>query len=182
MAPLLPYPEPTDPDAVALMAAFLAPDSLSGRALQGPGLVFDDIRAFNRRDVHAAEIPSNNGITTARGLSRLYAGLVGEVDGVRVLGSETVDRARTVASSGTDAILMLDTAYGLGFQLPSSLFPAVGAGGFGHVGAGGSLGYADAERGIGFGYVMNAMQQHMGGDPRQAALVDAVRRSVEREA
>ncbi len=36
------------------------------------------------------ELPSSNGITSARGVARLYAATVGEVDGHRVLAAETV--------------------------------------------------------------------------------------------
>ena len=46
---------------------------------------------------------------------------------------------------------------------------------FGHAGAGGSLGYADPESGVGYGYVMNQMHSGIAGDPRAIALNDAVR-------
>jgi len=46
---------------------------------------------------------------------------------------------------------------------------------FGHPGAGGSLGFADPETEIGFGYVMNQMQMGLAADPRQGALIAAVR-------
>lgn len=48
---------------------------------------------------------------------------------------------------------------------------------FGHTGRGGSLGFADPEHGIAFGYVMNHI---IGGadDVRAASLVDAVRKSL----
>ena len=45
---------------------------------------------------------------------------------------------------------------------------------FGHPGAGGSLGYADPEAKIGFGYTMNKMQASLLIDPRATALIDAV--------
>jgi CubicO group peptidase (beta-lactamase class C family) len=180
VAPLIPFEEPADPDVLALTRAFLDPSTLTGRTLQGPGSVFGDVTVFNRRDVRAAEIPSNNGVTNARSLSRFYAALVGELDGVRLLRPETVAQAAAVAAQGSDAILLLETAYGLGFQLPSFSFPDGGPGSFGHLGAGGALGYAHPERRVGFGYVMNAMQQHLGGDPRNRGLVAAVRRCTER--
>jgi hypothetical protein len=44
---------------------------------------------------HAAEVPAANGICTARSLARFYAGLIGEVDGVRIL---TPDAVRTPAA------------------------------------------------------------------------------------
>lgn len=178
VAPLIPYPEPENPDEKALLAAFLDPATLTGRALTGPDQIFTDLAAFNGRRIHAAELPSMNGITTARSLSRLYAALAGELDGRRLFSASVVDAARTEQVRGTDAVLLMETAYGLGFQLPSFTFPDTGPGSFGHVGAGGALGFADPGRGIGFGYVTNAMQRHVGGDPRQLGLVAAVRESV----
>jgi CubicO group peptidase (beta-lactamase class C family) len=44
---------------------------------------------------------------------------------------------------------------------------------FGHFGAGGSLGFADPENGVAFGYVMNQMSPRWQ-SPRTRALVDAV--------
>ena len=49
-----------------------------------------------------------------------------------------------------------------------------GARAFGHPGAGGSVGFADPDAGIGFGYVMNRMGPHILLDPRATALSDAV--------
>jgi len=45
---------------------------------------------------------------------------------------------------------------------------------FGHPGAGGSVGFADPEYRIGFGYVMNRMGPHILLDPRAVALIGAV--------
>ena len=41
-------------------------------------------------------------------------------------------------------------------------------------GAGGSLGFADPDARVGFGYVMNSMGPHILLDPRAVALIDAV--------
>ena len=49
-----------------------------------------------------------------------------------------------------------------------------GANCFGHPGAGGSLGFADPDEGLGFGYVMNQMSFDAAGDPRSTALVAAL--------
>lgn len=62
--------------------------------------------------------------------------------------------------------------HGLGFSRGPGLPPARGPSAFGHPGAGGSLGFADPEARIGFGYVMNQMQ--MGIDGRSERLVRAV--------
>ena len=61
---------------------------------------------------------------------------------------------------------MIETTIGLGFWTSSPFAPYGGAKAFGHAGAGGSLGFADPENGIGFGYVMSKMQQSLTGDAR----------------
>ena len=96
------------------------------------------------------------------------------MDGIRILDDETVRRATTEQSAGTDAVLGMPTRFGLGFSLPPMLSPAAGPGAFGHPGAGGSLGFADPEAELGFGYVMNQMQLGTTGDPRSQGLVEAV--------
>jgi CubicO group peptidase (beta-lactamase class C family) len=49
---------------------------------------------------------------------------------------------------------------------------------FEHPGAGGSLGYADPDAKIGFGYTMNKMQASLLIDPRATALIEAVYASI----
>jgi pimeloyl-ACP methyl ester carboxylesterase len=133
---------------------------------------------WNRRDVLAAEMPSSNGVASARALARLYAACVGEVDGVRLLSAETVEAARSVQAEGPDRVLMLPSRYGLGFMLPPMLAPACGARSFGHPGAGGCLAFADPDARLGFGYVTTRMKFDLTGDARTRGLVDAVYRAL----
>jgi CubicO group peptidase (beta-lactamase class C family) len=49
---------------------------------------------------------------------------------------------------------------------------------FGHPGAGGSIGFADPDAHIGFGYTMNKMGPYILMDPRARALVDALYASL----
>jgi CubicO group peptidase (beta-lactamase class C family) len=130
---------------------------------------------WNRPEVRAAEIPGANGITNARSLARLYGSLVSSVDGVRLLEAGTVDELRRARVAGPDACLLDDTSFGVGFMLDTAFNPLLSPGSLGHPGAGGSLGFADPEAGVGFGYVMNQMQQGLAADPRQGALIEAVR-------
>ena len=57
---------------------------------------------------------------------------------------------------------------------PSESFRFGHAGAFGAPGAGGSMGYADPEVGIGYGYVTNRMGMRLEGDPRDVALRAAI--------
>ena len=77
-------------------------------------------------------------------------------------------------TEGADAVLIFEIPFGLGFMrdAPFAKFGSPTA--FGHYGAGGSVGFADHEAGIGFGYVMNKMDLGIAGDPRTSALIDAL--------
>ena len=163
-----------DPAVQAMLEQFLGPDSLGGKALMLNG-AFAGEGTFNRRDVHAAEIPAANGITNAASLARIYAATIGEVGGVRLLDQAVVDRARTTLTPDgeSDKCLMFPTTFGLGFMTHGSFTPFAGPGSFGHPGAGGSVGFAHPELGIGFGYVMNKMASNLAGDPRAADLTAA---------
>jgi CubicO group peptidase (beta-lactamase class C family) len=173
VAALLPAPAPADPAVREAIARFMGPDTLLGRVLSGPSNLFAYDERWNRREFHAAEMPSSNGIGTARSLAKLYAALAGEVDGTRLLRPETIALARTPQVDGPDAVLMIPTRFGVGFMLPPALSLAARDGAFGHPGAGGSLGFADPEAELGFGYVMNQMLLGTTGDPRSCALVEA---------
>jgi CubicO group peptidase (beta-lactamase class C family) len=152
-----------------LVAAFTDPGSLMNRAfaLSVPDIDFNDPRA------QAAEIPSSNGICTADGLARLYAGLIGEVDGVRILDAATTAAAAADQASGIDRVLLVPSRFASGFMLPTEEAPLGGPSSFGHPGRGGSLGFADPESGVAFGYVVNHIRQDLN-DTRAAALVNAV--------
>ncbi len=153
------------------LRAMAAPDSLTMRALNPTSPPF----SFNSRAVHAGELPAANAIATARSLAKLYAATVGEVHGQRILSPGTVAAATVVQSDGPDDVLLVPTRFGSGFMLASPTSPLLGESSFGHSGAGGSLAFADPDAEVGFAYVMNQMQQNLAGDPRPAALVDALR-------
>jgi CubicO group peptidase (beta-lactamase class C family) len=169
------------PEQLATMAVNFGPDGLGTRALFLNG-AFGDFGGgggpFNRPDLHAAEVPAANGITTARSLARFYAGLAGEVGGIRILKPDTVEQMARSRTSGTDLVLGGQSKFGLGMMCDSPFTPFLGTGGFGHFGAGGSLGFAHPESGIAFGYVMNQMRLGVAGDERTTALIDAIRVSI----
>jgi CubicO group peptidase (beta-lactamase class C family) len=154
--------------------------TLLSRALNAGG-AFTDPGWMNRPAWHAAEVPAANGITNATSLSRLYAGLIGTVEGgpaEPVLTTEQVDQARQVRTFGADQVFLslgfpMEQHIGQGFWISSPFAPFGGEGSFGHSGAGGSYGFADPENDLAVGYVMNLMQSGMLGDPRARRLIKA---------
>jgi CubicO group peptidase (beta-lactamase class C family) len=156
------------------------PTSMGARAFFNPPR---PPQGMNTRAWRAAEIPASNAHASARGLARLYAGLArgGSLDGVSILDAEVIEQAVVEQSIGPDAVIRMQSRFGLGFWLPT---PAAPYGSrrraFGHPGRGGSVGFADPESRVGFGYVPN---QYRGTsldeqDPRATALIDAVYESL----
>jgi CubicO group peptidase (beta-lactamase class C family) len=142
------------------------------------------------REAHAAVLPSQGGITNARGLAGMYEPLAlgGAVRGVRLLDADTLAALQAVSSaSAVDAMLLVGLRFGLGFMKSSdnrrsgpgardSLILAETA--FGHAGMGGSLGFADPEARLAFGYTMNKQGRGILLNERGQALIDAVYRSL----
>ena len=80
--------------------------------------------------------------------------------------------------TGAHKVLMFPSLFGLGFMLDSPFSPLGGTGAFGHYGAGGSVGWANPNTGVAFGYVMNKMQLGLAGDPRTHNLLRALDQSL----
>jgi len=155
--------------------AYANPDSLTRRAFGAITPMPDE----NDPAYRAAVLPASNGIATADGLARVYASLIGELDGgTRLFTPATVQLARTERSSGPDRVLVITTRFGLGYMLHGSASPLLSETSFGHPGRGGALGFADPESGIAFGYVTNGFRKSVPADPRAQALVRAVRASL----
>ncbi|MCF6522538.1 serine hydrolase [Streptomyces sp. JJ36] len=171
-------PESVPENLRDLVAAWRDPDSLSNRAFAVTDPAAID---FNAPEVQAAELPSSNGIGTARALTRMYAALIGAVDGVRLFAPETLATATKEQANGPDQVMCLQSRFSSGYMLPTVENPMTSPSAFGHTGRGGSLAFADPEHGVAFGYAMNHI---IGGpdDVRAASLVDAVRRSLVRPA
>jgi CubicO group peptidase (beta-lactamase class C family) len=146
-APRLPELEPfDDPDDVAL------------RTITGPFLRASECNTERWR---RAEIPAANGHGNARSIARVQA-LVshgGELDGVRLLSPETIERIFEVRASGIDRVLGLPLTFGTGWALPDEhSMPSVMAGRrcfWG--GLGGSVVVNDVEQRLTIAYAMNRM-------------------------
>ena len=171
----LPVPIGTPPNPMA--RAFL---DRAGKAfnIDNPPI---RIGAVNSAEWRAAELPAANGHTNARALATLYGALCR--DGAAaggLLRRATVDAARTEQAAGPDEVLGVESRFGLGYILPASMSGfSVNPRAFGHAGMGGSLGFADPEAGLAFGYAMNQMQSRGGRlDARWAGLLQAAYAAV----
>lgn len=162
------------PSLVGMLDMLLGEGNLLGRALTAPGGAFTDDQVWNEARVRSAQIPAANGVTNAASLARMYAALVSEVDGVRLLDADTLERAITPQVSGPSTVPLLDIPFALGFMTHSPLSPLLNGRSFGHYGAGGSLGFADPDRRVAGAYVMNAAQLAIAGDARTLGLLAAV--------
>jgi CubicO group peptidase (beta-lactamase class C family) len=138
---------------------------------------------FNTRAGHVAQIGAAGGITNARGLAGLYApasrpGSAGPV----TVGPATAARMGTVFRQGEDATLLVPTAFSQGFMLPvdnrhqhgPGFSVLMGPHAFGHIGSGGSFGFADPDHGLSVGYVMNQQGAGLLGNDRGEALVECL--------
>jgi CubicO group peptidase (beta-lactamase class C family) len=103
-----------------------------------------------------SEIPSANGIATARALARMYGAIAngGEIDGKRYLSAQRVAALTGRRSLRPDRNLMVPLAFHLGYHGLS--VPGV-LPGFGHVGLGGSFGWAIPEAGLAVAFVHNRL-------------------------
>jgi CubicO group peptidase (beta-lactamase class C family) len=173
-----------DPSVTAAVAASVADDDRAVRANTLNGLIDLPIPgvtrslSWNRPELHRAQVPAANVITTARSLAKLYGATVGEVEDRRVLSLNAVADAMVPQSEGAPLFGIAASGswqrWGTGFELPSLPGrPMLGPGSFGHHGAGGQLALADVDARVGFSFVTNTM----GGAPdtRAQSLVDAVR-------
>ncbi|GAA2911949.1 serine hydrolase domain-containing protein [Streptosporangium fragile] len=160
-----------------VMAAYTDPTSLTLRAMT---VVMPPLNHNDPAEQYA-EMPSTNGICTARALARFYAALIGEVDGHRILSSDTLAAATTERTRGIDRILRTPVRIGTGFGLPTPDMFWYSPTAFGFPGYGGSLGFADPATGLAFGYVMNHIQEGVP-DRRAATLLDAVQSAIKAQA
>lgn len=120
-------------------------------------MYFPGIKAVAQGDIPLldAEMPAANGVATARGLARMYAAIAngGRIDGTQFLSPEVVAGLNGRRSLRLDGNLVIPLAFHLGYhRLPMEVVP-----GFGHVGLGGSVGWADPEHGLAIGFVHNRL-------------------------
>jgi CubicO group peptidase (beta-lactamase class C family) len=123
------------------------------------------------------EVPSGGGVGTARAIAKAY-GVFATGGRELELRPATIDAltapARPSRHGFHDELFQGPAKFSLGFMKSSASFRFGHPGAFGAPGAGGSMGYADPQTRIGYGYVTNRMGMNLKGDPRDVALRSAI--------
>ena len=125
----------------------------------------------NRKDILMADIPAG-GKMSARAVARMYAALLGEVDGVRLIPDERLREVSTAAFSGEDRIMGNPVTWALGYAIgrlgadPQEATSVIGWGG-----AGGSYAYADTATGVTFALTKNRLTPDFSAAEQLAGIV-----------
>jgi len=123
----------------------------------GPVTLMPTAQLGNRADILAADIPAG-GKTSARAVARMYAAVLDEVDGIRLISPERLREATAVAMSGTDEVFGMQSTWALGYAVGRPGSAAQDAATvFGVGGAGGSFAYGDTAGGIAFALTKNKL-------------------------
>ncbi|EJK99254.1 putative beta-lactamase [Pseudomonas fluorescens Q2-87] len=160
-----------DDEAFARVLQFVLnePTAMSALAFANPPMV---LGRSNEAGWKRMTQPAANGHGNARSLATFYAGLL---DG-RLLESPLLNEMLREHSAGYDPTLQTPARFGLGVMLNQPHVAngsyGMGAEAFGHMGAGGTIGFADPERGVAFGFACNTIGSYVLMDPRARGLAN----------
>ncbi len=131
-----------------------------------PGTVMDFV---NMAEVRRSCMPASNGMMSARAIARVYAAVIGEVDGLRLIPESLLEKAAILQTLPNTLPVCFGHGFGLGYILKG---PASAPGAFfGHSGAGGSEGMANRPLGMSIGLTKNRMDTHRNAPCPTARLV-----------
>jgi CubicO group peptidase (beta-lactamase class C family) len=141
---------------VTLLQAIPGALGVSSRSLFIPGA--EAILTGPNPPLLDSEMPAANGVCSANGLAAVYEPLAcnGLAGGRRYLSGATVQAIRRIERFRPDTglFLYMGPLWHLGYHA----MPTLGAPrGFGHIGLGGSFGWADPDSGISLGFVHNRL-------------------------
>ncbi|MGW6394334.1 serine hydrolase domain-containing protein [Streptomyces sp. NPDC055103] len=174
---------PTPAEQALLAANPIAPDSLLAIAFNfHADPPFDIVGYANSRAVRERAPLSGGGIGSARGLSRMYAAIAGELDGrPPLLAPDTLAEVARIHSEGTDLVTGSENAFGLGFVPLATRHPSLSPAAVGHSGAPGSQAFADPATGLAYSYARRRFGFMAGpGAAENDRLVPAVVEAAER--
>lgn len=176
-----------NPNSAMFAKIMNEPDWYGGQMVLNAGGLFNP-EVIASRAFRAAELPAVGGLASAAGLARLYAplSLDGAIDGVRIVSPSALPVMRKArAASDCDLLLQIPTTFTCGFSKSwgrradgpgnHSIF---GENAFGAPGMGGSVGFADCDAGLAFGYVMSRHGPGVALDDRGQSLIDAAYRAA----
>ncbi len=153
-------------------AAFLAsmPDDSPFFKL-GPRQVTPTAEFGNRTDILMADIPAG-GKMSARAVARMYAALLGEVEGVRLVSSGRLREISVGAFTGVDQIMGNPVTWALGYAIggigtESQETPSV----FGMGGVGGSYACANTATGVAWALTKNRLTPDFSAAEQVAGIV-----------
>jgi CubicO group peptidase (beta-lactamase class C family) len=125
-----------------------------------------------RTDILMADIPAG-GKMSARAVACVYAAMLDEVDGVRLISPERLREISAPAFSGVDQIMGNPATWALGYSVgrlgiddPQETPPVFGMGG-----VGGSYAYADTATGVAFALTKNRLTPDFGAAEQVAGIV-----------
>jgi CubicO group peptidase (beta-lactamase class C family) len=170
-----------DADSVALGRIMKAdPRGVTNRAFSNPISLMTSTNSLPWRQ---AQIPAANAHTNALGLAKIYGDLVSSSS--CLLEKNSLQHCWQEQTFETDKVLGLPLRFACGFMLSQAeridCCYGRGAKAFGHPGAGGSLGFADPEYQLGFGYITQRMGQSLLIDRRAIKLIDAIYTVLEQQ-
>lgn len=169
--------DPVSPFTVALLG--------SKESLQYVALLNNGRHKTDAPESYSTEYGAGGGIANARGISGMFKPFAN--GGEDLVDRVTLERMCAVSVAGQDTTLMSPTRFSLGFMLSmDNLHREAGAletiimgkHAFGHAGAGGSVGFADTECHLGFGYNMNRMGAGILLNERGQSLIDETYRCL----
>lgn len=182
IAPIIPHiPAPDDSLSEFTINVMQNPTSLQH-------LSFLNLGGWGPNDpaAHKAQIGGAGGISNARGQVAMYTPLA--VNQNDLISREHVAKMSMVSTaSARDATLLVPTRFASGFMksMDNRSYPQgdqmsaiIGEKAFGHVGAGGSIGFADPECGMAFSYTMNKMGHGLLVNERGQSLIDAAYKAI----
>lgn len=169
--------DPTPEQQKLLGGQPMSPDSLGGMTfnLAAASPARKELMP-NIRAVRASGQAAAAGVGSARGLARLYAMCVSEVDGFpRLLTDHTIAQVTQIQTVGEDLVLSVANRFGIVFQKADGRVAYGSHQAFGHDGAGGSIGIADPWHGISYAWIPRRMSFPGGADSRGLGLARILR-------
>ncbi len=110
---------------------------------------------MNRPEILCAHIPSI-GTMTAAGVAKIYAALLGHVDGIELVSPERLEEMAATTYSGVDEVIGVQSQRAFGYNPYRPAASAARPGStFGMVGGNGSAAFADIDSGVAVAVMRN---------------------------